>query len=289
MGKKIIAAAACLLLLGAVCRADDEAPWRLTPKEKLTAGSQDYEATDTALTLEMPYGFSVNGGVNLYQSDTSSQTATYTVGVGASWDRFSLTGSYASTTMSNYESAKSIDVGGSVYSTSKDFRTTFSADIDSWYLADYIFFPRFGARVDTTALTPTASVKQRFWNTRVSVEVSDTQYNENIATRSDKVSRYPRLFGPYAGLSGLINGFPSYSDKFGLYQDFDAVPLTLWATYQGIHLNVIAGGGGTVDNYVGGVDWRLPKNVLVSFSYNRIRQTDQGPENLFNLSALARF
>jgi hypothetical protein len=292
MRTKLIAAALGVLLLGGVCRAEDDTDqlaWHVVPKQMFAYGSRNYEASDTSLILELPYGFSVNGAANLFDSDISSQTVTYTVGVGASWDRFALNGSYATTTMSNYESAKSIDVGGSMYTTSKDFRTTFSADVDSWYLADYIFFPRFGARVDTTALTPTASLKQKFWNTHASVEVSDTQYNENIATRSDKVSRYPRLFGPYAGLSGLINGFPSYSEKLGLSQDFEAVPLSLWGTYQGIHLNTIPGGGGTVDNYRFGVDGRLPKNVLVTFSYQRIRQTDLGPTNLYNLSATVKF
>ncbi len=306
MSKRIIAAAAGLLLLGAVCRAQDDetassqAPgqtskgpedWRFTPKQKFTFGNQGYEASDTTLELDMPLGLSVNAEAALFQSDIASQTATYSGGVGASWDRFSLKASYGIGTLANNQASRVFDLGGSIYSASKDFRTTFSADVNTTDDADFVRAAHFTQRVDITQLTPILALRQRFWNTRLSVELSDTQYFNQVLTDlpANRISRYPRLYGAYAGLSGLIRGFPSYSDKFGLYHDFDSVPLTLWGTYQGIHLETLQGGGGTVDNYVFGADYVLPKDITLTFSYDHIRQTTQTPDDLYNFAVTGRF
>jgi hypothetical protein len=316
MRKRLLFAAAFLVSLTAVCRAQtdavdqpaaadkdakDESSWAFSPKQKFTYGNQQYRATDTSFYLYMPMGFNINADANFYESNTSSTTPTYTVGAGASWDQASLKASYAIGTLANDESSTAVDVGGSMYTDSKDFRTTLSVDVNSTFDAQYlrIMSPtdkglhlvgsNYTDRIDITELTPTIGLRQKFWNTRVTVDLSDTKYNQDLTALANQIARHPRLAGAYSGLGGLIDGFPHYYTKFGVYQDFDAVPVALWATYQDIHLMPVPGGGGYVDNYVFGVDYDLPKDVTLSFSYNYIRQTTEGPQDLYSLAILAMF
>jgi hypothetical protein len=318
MSKRLLFSLVCLLCLAAVGRAQEnssavpaatdnstvpdkeESPWHFSPKQKFTVGNQQYKGSDTAIYLDMPLGFSVNADANLYESNTSSLTPTYTIGAGASWDQASLKASYAISTLANDESSTAVDVGGSMFTVSKDFKTTLSADVNATFDAQYLRIvsptvknvrvgSSFTDRIDITELTPTIGLKQRFWSTRVTVDLSDTKYNQDLTTLANQIARHPHLAAAYSGLGGLIDGFPHYYYRFGLYQDFDAVPVTLWATYQDIHLMPVPGGGGYVDNYAFGVDYDLPKDVTLSFSYNYIRQTTQGPQDLYSLSIMAMF
>lgn len=315
MRKSLLLAAALLLCLAAVSRAQidavdkpaaaakdskDESSWELMPKQKFTYGNQQYRASDTSVYLYMPHGFNINLDANFYESNTSSTTPTYTAGAGASWDQAALKASYTIGTLANDESSTAFDLGASMFTDSKDFRTTLSADVNSTFDAEYlrIMSPnvknvRVGSnytdRIDITELTPTIGLKQRLWNTRVTVDLSDTKYNVDLTALANQIARHPRLGSAYSGLGGLIDGFPHYYTKFGAYQDFDAVPVTLWATYQDIHLMPVPGGGGYVDNYVFGVDYDLPKDVTLMFSYNYIRQTTEGPQDLYSLAIMAVF
>jgi predicted porin len=100
-----------------------------------------------------------------------------------------------------------------------------------------------------------------------------------------------RAFGREdSNLTGLIDGFPNWSAKFGLNYDFNAIPLTLRATYQNIHLEDTAQGtDSTADVTTYASDYDVKKWLTLTAEYDHTRQTSQTTTDEYIAQASLRF
>jgi predicted porin len=89
---------------------------------------------------------------------------------------------------------------------------------------------------------------------------------------------------------GLIAGFPDWSAKFGLDYEFDALPLTLHASYETIHLVTMAQvSNATADATAYSADYAVRKWATVSAEYDHTRQTSQAANDDYALRLALRF
>ncbi len=265
------------------------ASWSLVPKQKFTGGTHHYWGSDTSINLDLPFGINLNADVNVYKTATSSATPTTTLGLGEYREGLGLFGSYAITGLSNDTRSTVWDVGASVSTPSQDFKTTLGADINITHYVIYVRTAHFTRENDITQKNPTFSLKQRFWKTRVTVDVSQSVYNANLTQLSFKLNQQDK-FGQAASLGGLIAGFPDRSDKWAIYQDLGRLPLTLWFAYENVHMVDTAQTlHATTDSYSGGADLDIGKALTAAASYNYVRETGQETSNYYSFSLMARF
>lgn len=297
--------ALCCLLLSASARARDpadadfealgpeitegkpEPSWGVAIQQKLTMGNQGYKGSDSTLDIDLPAGFFLSLNAHVYETIHSSMSPTFTFGGGASWDEFTLRASYAMTTRANDEQSRAMEVGASVNTTSRDFRTTLSATINQTRYSQYTRRPTHTVQFDLTARTTTVGLSQRFWYTTVSVDLSESKYNQPLGRLARR--GFLRLPG-FGSLSGVLSSLPARSDRWGIFQEFGDFPMTLWATYENVHLvNVEPTDNQTSDSTAVGLDADFPLAVNATLSYNYVRQTAAGPTNLYSLLLGIRF
>lgn len=284
-----------------VPRPANEKPWGFTFKQKGMFGNQDYRMSDTSLDLEMPYGLDLNAEFDAFSNSTSSTTPTVTFGGGWTSGMAAYTGTYAITTLANNYQATAVDVGVSVRTDSEDFRTLLSVDVNETHHRNYIYLPRgnkpaFKNEQDLSQRTPTASLSQRlFGNFDAKITLSQSTYNRDLLAYTNALNRTKtagqRAFGREDGsLTGLIDGFADWSDKFGLTYDFDAIPLTLRGSYQNIHLEDTAQGTNvTADVLVYAADYDVKRWVTVSAEYDHTRQTSQPTTDEYGAQLALRY
>ncbi len=277
-------------------RPEDGGNWGATLKQKAFWGNQSYRMSDTYLDVAAPGGLDFSADFNDYSNATSSASPTITFGAGWTAGQVAYTGTYAITTLANDYEATALDVGISVKTDSQDFRTLFAADVNSTKHRNFLYFPKFSDEQDLTQVSPTGSISQRLYgNLDAKATVSESTYNRNILAYTTGLSRNKtkgqRAFSSEAGsLTGLIDGFPDWSLKFGLTYDVDPVPLTLRATYQYIRLEDTAQGTNTtadVSTYA--ADYDVRKWATISFEYDHTRQTSQVTTDNYGLIAELRY
>lgn len=310
---KAASAASVLFLCCAVCRAqeaplagsggsqeagasadnsDGGAPsFDFTAKQTLTSGSQKYRYSGTSLDLETKAGLDLNAGGSVYSSETSSRTSTVDFGLSRQWETILLGGGYSNTGLVNDLKSRSLDITISARTDSKDFRTT--AGVDMLFTQNTLYLS--GAK-KLTALgigqkTETFKLKQRVYGFKATAEYSKNSYDKNPDTISAKLSKRPKRFaGALGQLSGMVSGFPDWSTKFGLYQDLPWFPVTVWSSYQNIHmLNTTFGRGVTADSLFAGADLDVLKWLTISPEYNHLRQTGQPVAAYYTLAITAVF
>ena len=275
-------------------RPPDEKAWGLTFKQKGMIGNQAYRMSDTYLGLEMPYGLDLNADLNAYSNSTSSTSPTVTLGAGWTNGLTAYTATYAITTLANDYEATAIDAGVSVRTDSEDFRTLLAVDVNETHHRNFLRFPKRTDEQDLSQRSPSASLSQRlFANLDAKVTLSQSSYNKDLLayTKALNTKKAQRAFGRYdSNLTGLIDGFPDWSAKFGLAYDFDAVPLTLRGSYQNIHLEDTAQGTGTTaDAFTYAADYDLKKWLTLTAEYDHTRQTSQPTTDAYGAQLALRF
>ena len=275
-------------------RPQNERPWGFTFKQKGAFGNQSYRMSDTSLDLEMPYGLDLNADLNAYSNSTSSTTPTITFGAGWTNGLTAYTGTYAITTLANDYEAAAIDFGVSVRTDSEEFRTLLAVDVNETHHRNFLRFPKITSEQDLSQRSPTAALSQRlFGNFDTKITLSQSSYNKDLLayTRALNTKKAQRAFGRYdSNLTGLIDGFPDWSVKFGLDYDFDAIPLTLRGTYQTIHLEDTAQGTNTTaDVFTYAADYDVKKWVTLTAEYDHTRQTSQPITDEYGAQLALRF
>jgi hypothetical protein len=286
-----------------LARPEEGKVWGFTLKQKGFLGNQDYWMTDTYLDVAAPYGIDLNAELNDYANSTSSASPTVTFGGGWTSGLATFTGSYAITTLANNYQAAALDFGVNVKTDSQDFRTLLAVDGSETHHQNYTYIahpvthaPATKDIEDLSQLTPTASVSQRLWgNLDVKITLSDSSYNRDLLAYTTALNRTKtagqRAFSRAdSNLTGLIDGFPDYSEKFGLTYEFDAIALTLRGTYQCIHLEDTAQGTNTTaDVTTYAADYDVEKWFTMSAEYDHTRQTSQTTNDAYGLIAELRY
>ncbi len=265
--------------------ASEERSFSFEAQQKVIVGSHHYQNTDTFVDLGLPKGFGINADFNAFRNDTSSWTPTITFGVGRTWNNLALAGTYAVSPLTDDTRSTAFDASASVKTDSENFATTVGGDILVTHNSQYLRFPKVTAEVDITQRTPTIIIKQQIYKTRLDAAFSQYTYNKNIpliaaALNGKKLNRFSNFTG---GLSGLIQGFPDHSEKFGARQELG--PATLWASYGSIHfLDTALQLHATSDTEQYGVDFDLPKDFSTTLQYQHVRQTGQQGSDQYGLA-----
>ncbi|MBI3547567.1 MAG: hypothetical protein HY078_00805 [Elusimicrobia bacterium] len=281
---------ALLLLLAASAARAESAPgiWTFEPSQRVTFGTQKYFATDTELYLGMPFGANASVGFNTWKSETSSTTPTITFAAGVDHDQVSLGGSYSWTTLANNYRSDAVGANASVHTVSKDFRTTIGGDVTVTHHSQYVRQPAFTRRLDITQRTPTFTMKQQIYDTRVDMALSQSTYNRNVAALGGP--RANQFSAKLAGLSGLVEGFPDYSQKFGISQRFHRLPSSVFFNYQSIKLvDTTTTDAATSDSYTVGAEADVLEWLSAHLEYNHLRQTSQPDSNQYTIGLTGRF
>ncbi len=288
-----------LLSLGISARAEDvagakpettEPPRNVgyEPREKIIWGSRGYFSSDSSVYVDkLPNGFNLTPAYSFYSSDVSSRTSTISLDAGIDLDGGSGRASLAITPVSNDYRAYSLGVGGTLRTSSREYRTTFGLDLDVTQHTQTIHVSKTVTRdANLRETTPTFSFSQRFHATKLTLAYGKSSYDQDVQKLSDKIKpNNIRL----AGLGGLLQGFPDTVFKVGLYQDLEGAPVTLWINY--IHTTLLVptqSAEGTSDSQLLGVDWDATKAVTLTFQYNHFTQTGQPAANYLGLAASVR-
>jgi hypothetical protein len=295
----------------------------LEVKEKYIFGNQNYRSSDASVSVSMPQGLDLNAEYEYFQSNISSFTQTFTLGATWNWDAASFGASYAVTPVNNNFKSHALDVKGSMHTDSDEFKTTLGADVNVVTNFQGINLSDQVAELEISQRIPTISLKQQLHDTRASVDISGYLYDKDILATTNALAAdeakdwlnakapnmYSRLSNALSGASGLLQGFPNWSIKYGLFQDISSlpIPVTVWGNYQytsfldtvefappasGKHAD--AGTtyevtGVTADSDTLGVDVKVLKNLTCTLQYNHVRQTGQITLDLYGASLSLEF
>ena len=263
------------------------------PRQKFLFGADGYRSGETDLFVLLPLDFSAGANYSWYKSDFTSMTHTLSFSGGKEWDSKFIGATYAITPWANDYRADSMNVKVSMRSGSRDFRTTLGADVTVTHHTQMIRIGGANAhslRYDVTQRSPNISVRQQLWNTRLSVDLSESTYNKDLLIASLNIAvatlRYPTIATNFGNASGLTQGFQDRSMRFGVSHDFKVgkLPFTAWGSYNNIHfvdtfqapddVSLVFVRGQTADSQSYGLDCELTSVVNASVQYQHIRQTN---------------
>jgi len=264
-------------------------------RQKNLWGNQSYWNSDTYVAARLPYGFDLNAEFNDYKDESSTQaTPTTTFGAGWTHGLTTLFASYGISSLANNSEGNATDVGVTMKSDDREFRTILTADVNVTHDDQYLRFPNRTVDQGITERTPTMSLTQRFFGALdANVTLSQSHYNVDILALTELLNRprYQKLLGANdSSLAGLVDGFPDWTAKYQLKYYFDELPLTLKAYYETIHLVNTANGTNQtsdVEDYVAEYDVR--RWLTVGLEYQHYRQTSQPTIDEYGASAAVRY
>jgi hypothetical protein len=243
------------------------------PKEKFMLGSDHYIDSETTLFLNLTQHYNLNAGYQVFDSDTSSKTATITIGLGKDWDQGSFGFLLTNSPKQNDYEMNAVDVIGSVLGGTRDFRSSLGMDLNLTNHRQTFEGQRNSTDTPIRALTPTLMASQRYYGWKGSIEWGHTSYDRNLQlVSSDIRPRAVRL----QGLAGLLVGFPDVALKYGLSYDSVDMPLTLWGSET--HTRMILTGRtaqARADEIRFGFDYDVAKSFTAGLEYEYLSQTGQ--------------
>jgi hypothetical protein len=247
------------------------------PKEKFLFGTDKYYDTETTLYLNLAQRYNVNAEYQLFDSNTSSKTATMMFGMGKDWEQSSFSFLYTNSPKQNDYQMSSVDLIGSIMSPNRDFRSTLGLDFNVTNHRQTVEGPRNSTDVPIRAVTPTLTGSQRYYGWKLSLEWGHTRYDRDLQLLSSKIRpNVVRL----QGLSGLLQGFPDVTTKYGLSYDFDDMPATFWSAVT--HIRMIVTNQVQLaysDEIQLGFDYDVAKYFTAGVEYENLSQTGQPDAN----------
>jgi hypothetical protein len=272
-----------------------EKDWSVSLKQKNLWGNQGNWNADTYVDATLPRGFDLNAEFNDYKNDASSQpTPTTTFGGGWTHGQASLFGTYGVSALANNSEANAADVGLTIKTDDKEFRTTLTADVNVTHDKLFFFFPKSQSEFGLTERTPTIALTQRLFGVLdANATFSQSHYNTDILILTTLLNRprFQKLLGSGdSSLSGLVDGFPDWTAKYQLKYSPEAVPLTLKAYYETIHLvDTASGTGQTADTEDYTAEYDVRKWLTLGVEYEHYRQTSQTTVDEYGGSVTLRY